>query len=191
MLDLQRLGAELRMGREVSAELVEHRIAQPRQRHMRRITSPLGFEPEADQRLLDLVAQLRERRVALDTDPQRVRLVAAEHTGAGQLEREPARFQPRQRLVDIAGQPLVDLTDKSQGQVQITGIDPLRAADAGAQQRQPQLQLWRKLNPDKEAEHFPPLITVTPGRREAANPEPKNTDRCAWMPGSRRWRAPE
>ena len=73
MLDRQRIGAKLRVGGEEMTELVEFRIAQPRQRDMRREFALLRFEPDADQRLLDLVAQPDQLGTALDPDPQRMR----------------------------------------------------------------------------------------------------------------------
>ncbi len=91
---------------------------------------------------------------ALDPDPKIARLAAAaENPGAGELQGEPAGPQPRQRLVDIGGPILADLADKAQGQMEIAGVDPFRAVDAGAQQRQMQLQLGRKPDPDKQPQH--------------------------------------
>ena len=130
MLDRQWRGAELRIRREKLAELVEHRLAQPRQCDMRREFALLGLEADADQRLLDLVAQGDELGMALDPDPQRARLAAAEHAGAGKLQGEAARAQAQERLVDIGGDALIDLADKAQRQMEIAGIDPSRARDA-------------------------------------------------------------
>src|SRR5204862_3267011 len=127
MLDRQGRGAELRVRREKRAELVERRLAQSRQCDMRRELALLGLEADADQRLLDLVAQGDELGMALDPDPEGAGLGAAEHTGAGELQGEAARAQAHERLVDIGGDTLIDLADKAQRQMEIAGIDPSRA----------------------------------------------------------------
>ena len=59
-IDRQRIGAKLRVGGKKIAELVEFRIAQPRQSHMRREFALLRFEPDTDQRLLDLPNRMSE-----------------------------------------------------------------------------------------------------------------------------------
>jgi hypothetical protein len=115
-------------------------------------------QPGADQRLFDLVAQLDETGVALGADPQRVRPVAAECAGAGQVQREWRRLESDQRFVDIGGLALVDFADETQRQVEISGVDPAGARHAGAHQRQPQLQFRRKLDADEQAQHGVPLF---------------------------------
>src|SRR5213075_968200 len=109
LLDRQWRGAELRVRREKLTELVEHRLAQSRQCDMRREFALLGLEADADQRLLDLVAQGDELGMALDPDPQLARLAAAEHAGAGKLQCEAARTQAHERLINVGGDALIDL----------------------------------------------------------------------------------
>src|SRR5438128_8328777 len=101
MLDRQRRGAEPRICRQEIAELVERRVAQPRQGYMRHEFARLGLEADADQRLLDLAAQRYQLGLTLDPDPESARPVAAEHAGAGELQRKAPRPQPPERIVDI------------------------------------------------------------------------------------------
>src|ERR1051326_636957 len=88
MLDRQWRGAELRMHREKRAELFERRLAQPRQRHMRREFALLWLEANPDQGLLDLVAQSDKLGMAFDAYPQLPRLATAQHPPAGKLQCE-------------------------------------------------------------------------------------------------------
>jgi len=65
------------------------------------------------------------------------------------------------------GDVLTDLADEAQRQVQIAGIDPSRAGDAGFEHRQMQFQLRRKFDADEEAQHFIPSAS---SRAERGNP---------------------
>src|SRR6516162_5100359 len=104
--------------------------------------------------MLDLVAQPNELGRALDPYPQAARLVAAaENAGPGELQGKPACPQSRQRLVDVGRDGLVGLADEPQGQVKVAGIHPLGPRYTRAQQRQLQLELRWKADPDKQTQH--------------------------------------
>jgi len=85
MVDREWRGAELGMHREKCAELVERRLAQPRQGHVRRKFALLGLEADPDQGLLDLVAQRDKLGMAFDAYPQLPRLATAKHASAREL----------------------------------------------------------------------------------------------------------
>src|SRR5205807_4631792 len=71
------------------AQAVGRRAAEARQGHVRRELAAFGLEPEAHQRRLDAVAQLHQRRVLVDADPQHARLLAlAELSDAAELKIE-------------------------------------------------------------------------------------------------------
>src|SRR5580704_2744556 len=100
MLDRQWRGAEPCVGRQEIAKLIERRVAQPRQGHMRHEFARLGVEADADQRLLDLDAQRYQLGLTFDPDPELARLITAEDADPGELQCEAPRPQPPQRLVD-------------------------------------------------------------------------------------------
>src|SRR5438552_3695577 len=111
-LDRQRVGAELRMRREIAGELVERRLMEPRQGDVRREFARLRRQPNANQRLLDLVAQRNQLGAALDPYPEAARLVTtAENAGPGKLQRKAAGSQSSQRFVDIGCDILSCLAD--------------------------------------------------------------------------------
>src|ERR1700730_6085467 len=72
-LDPQGIGAELRVGHHKLAQLVERGVAKPRQSDVRRKFARLRCKADADQRLLDLVAQPSELGAALDSCPHTAR----------------------------------------------------------------------------------------------------------------------
>ena len=126
-VDRERLGAEPGMRGEISRELVERRVVQPRQGDVRSEFARLGRQPGADQRLLDLVAQGGELGTALDPDPQIARLVPPPKTPVPASCKANRRARSRdQRIVDIGRDILADFADEPQGQVEIAGVDPSR-----------------------------------------------------------------
>src|SRR6266850_2570796 len=121
--DRQRVGAELGMRGEIAGELVERRLMEPRQGDVWREFAGLRRQSDANQRLLDLVAQRDQLGAALDPYPKAARFVAApKNAGPGELQSEAARSQSSQRLVDIGRDVLGGIADETQGQVEITGI---------------------------------------------------------------------
>src|SRR5215469_14081432 len=152
--DRQRVGPELRMRGEKAGELVERWLMEPRQGDVRREFARLRCQSDANQRLLDLVAQCNQLGGALDPYPKAPRFVAAaENAGSGELQGEAAGPQSSQRLVDFGCDVLRGLADETQGQVEITGIHPSCPVDPRAQRRQPQPELRRKADTDKKPQH--------------------------------------
>src|ERR1700730_6879190 len=87
--DRQRAGPELGMRGEKGGELVKRRLVEPGQGDVRREFARLRRQPDATQRLLDLVAQRDQLGAALDPDPKAPRLVStAENTRPGELQGE-------------------------------------------------------------------------------------------------------
>src|SRR5580704_11108982 len=68
-LDPQGIGAELRMCHQKLVQLVERRVAKPRQSDVRRKFARLRRQADADQRLLDLIAQPGEPGTTLYAGP--------------------------------------------------------------------------------------------------------------------------
>src|ERR1700758_255493 len=141
------------MGSQKVAQLVERRLMQPRQRDMRREFAGLWRKPRANQRLLDLVTQCHELSRTLNAHPEAMRLVRpAKTAGSGELQGKSTRAQPCQRVVDIGRDCLTGLADEPQSQMKVSGVHPPRPGDPGAQQRQLQLELRRKADPDKQTQ---------------------------------------
>src|SRR5260221_2400051 len=131
-VDGEWLGAEQRIGALEVLHIQRRDLLQPRQADMRAVASRVRREADTHHRRLDLVAQMKERGVALDADPKEARRIAAEMPGAGQRPAGAGPAYPGERRGDVARRALVDLADEAQRQMHIAGIDPARALDAGA-----------------------------------------------------------
>ena len=122
--------------------------------HVRLELSALRFAPGANQRRVHLVAQAQQQRLFVDADPQRMHLAAGlEAVDSGNAEIEGRRGYPAQRRIDVLGLSAADLADEAEGQMHVFRIDPLRAGQPGAHGGQPESNIGRKGNANKQAEH--------------------------------------
>jgi hypothetical protein len=117
--------------RQIFGDLMARSVAQPRQRHMRRVFAPLRLKPHSSQQPLLLGLQLHQLRHRLDGRDQRARLAAAERQKPVKLKFEGVALQPIEQASDFARQRIVDIADEAQRDVIIFRIDPARPGQAG------------------------------------------------------------
>src|SRR4029079_15096399 len=121
----------------IGDELAKPRVAaQPRagQRHMRLELLRFGRDARAHHSRFDLIAQVKERRLPLDANPDRAHaIVVAEQVYAAQLQLKAGGAYGRKREVDILETRFVPFSDKAQGDVQVLRLDPARVGQAAAE----------------------------------------------------------
>ena len=94
---------------------------------MRHEFAPLGREPGALQRRLDLALEERDRLAVAHAGPQRMRFPAAELARACERERKARGRDRRQGIVDRIGLVAFDVADKAQRQVKLLARLPAGA----------------------------------------------------------------
>ena len=140
-------------GAEIFGDLMARRIAQPRQRHVRRVFAALGLEPEPLQEPLVLGLQLHQRRDRRGGGDQRARLAAAERRQPVEPQLERHAPAAAEHAGDFMRQRVIDVADETQRQVIILGIDPARARQAAAHHGKRLGDMRRNFESSEQAGH--------------------------------------
>jgi hypothetical protein len=121
---------------------------------VRRIGAAVRFDPDPDQRLVDLLVKRSERLLRGDSGPERHRLAAAvEDAEAVEGDRESGMVDAAQRRVDVARRVPVDLADETQGQMELVLGLPARPGDPAHQGEKPGPDRRRRADRDEQAVH--------------------------------------
>src|SRR5882762_6450606 len=136
LVDRNRTAAEQGVMRKKRHDFFARRRFQSCQRDVGREFARLGFQPDAQQRRLDLLLQMHQRVVRAHAGPQGARILAAEFADAREFQRKSRRPNGGERVVDIVRDILIDFADEAEREMQLAVAGPARARYAALQREQ-------------------------------------------------------
>jgi hypothetical protein len=104
---------------------------------VRRILAGLEFKADAPQPPFMIGLQIHERGVCLYLCDKGARLVAPKPAQTLEGDRRGRLAAIAERLVDVAREASIGVTDEAQGNVIVVRLKPARADDPAAQMREP------------------------------------------------------
>ena len=146
---------------------IAERARQPGDRQMRQIRTPFRGNTDADERVIDLAVECRERRGGLDAGPERVDPPAfLERADARDRDRRRIGMDLRQHVRDVFGDRALDLADEAQRHVELFVVLPARARDAVHDVEEAVADGTGRTQGDEQAYHDPADATPRRGAKE-------------------------
>src|ERR1700683_1331518 len=159
---------------EIAGDRRLPRSAQPRQRHVRCVFARLGFNSDTPQAALLFGLQIHQRRLWLHLGHDRARLVAAKPAQSFEANGRRRPADVAEGLVDVPSGARVDVSNESQRHVIVLGLEPARADDSAAQERELTNDGVRQFEAGEQARHcraYPRSLKMNWRKRSEVEPE--------------------